>query len=85
MADLGPVKGNGFQPAPATAWRAANAVQNHDWQGAPEANPSGGDRPISPDDWAFLQNLGDPEDEFYTMDKSFRESFQKQVDPDRMV
>jgi hypothetical protein len=85
--DLGPVKGNGYHDADGqgsgTGWRATNAPAGQEWQGAAESNPAN-DRPITGDDWAFLENLGDPTDEFYTMDNSFRETLQKQFDTDRM-
>jgi len=38
------------------------------------------DPQLSPDDWAFLDNFGDPTDEFYTMNANFRYLLQNQFD-----
>jgi len=36
---------------------------------------------LSVDEWSFLNNFGDPKDEFFTMDASFRELLQHQLEP----
>lgn len=87
FTDLGPIKGNGFnaadKQAPGPGWRSANSPPTNEWQGTSESSPAN-DRHITGDEWAFLENLGDPSDEFYTMDNSFREVLAKQFDTDRM-
>jgi hypothetical protein len=47
----------------------------------PMLQPNAGlDPSLSPDDWTFLNNFGDPTDEFYTMDANFRYLLQNQFD-----
>jgi hypothetical protein len=89
FADLKSVHGNGYhsadRQATGSAWRPANGQSNHDWPAPSQANVPESDRLISLEDLAFLENLGDPADEFYNMDNSFRELLQKQFDADRTL
>lgn len=64
-------------------WRPANAAPNQDEPATSDSNPATS-RTFIGDDWAFLENLGDPTDELYMMDNSFRQVLQNQADPVRI-
>lgn len=85
--DIAPIKGNGHQVLDGqgsnAGWQPTNGPLSQDWEAIPEPSQVQ-DRSVTGDDWAFLENLGDPTDEFYTMDNSFRLALQKQFDTTRL-
>jgi hypothetical protein len=85
--DLRQPLGNGNHQADSRNSRSYNYGEpGASWQSQTEAAyqaEASGKSLISADDWAFLENLGDPADEFYTIDVSFRELLHKQFDIER--